>query len=403
MSILSGSILSVGKNFVIDRLQTTGAGDLNIPSTKIYETGNWETVANIYDIPDLSFSLESYDMSCEIEALLLNRDPTTITNHEEFDFNDSVPIDIISPYKSRKNQYDIIRGVIAPYLTLEKVTYQFGVNDASSFQGSLRGDSLYYTPGTPFYEEKSYTGPGSYSFAHTSILYDDGTNDNYAYSVCLRDTGSSAYLRLFLGEDYTNTSAGFVLTGDDLSATYDTVCVTYGSLDGATYPQNVHQGISVKPAAVKGRKVDIYLGNTDATPTFTRLRGVQSAQVNRSVTLQNTQEFGNDHYVSSDYDVPDVSGSITVEPNDPTTMWNQIADIAGVSRNQTVGPLSSNPVPMEIRISNPDTGSVIKTVYVPTARFTVPGSQAKANQHLQLTYNYIDDSGVLKTYNGTRS
>jgi hypothetical protein len=399
--VLSGQILHTGKNFVIDRIQTAGAGDINLNAEKIYELGNYKTVATVFGTPDTSFTLESLDMSCEIEALFLNQDPTTITNHQEFDFLDSVPLDIISPYKSRKNQYDIVKGVVTPYLTLERLQYSFSTTANASISATLRGDAIYYTPGTPYYEEFTNTGPGTYSFAHTATVYDDGANDNYALSVCLRDSDSNAYQRLFLGDDYTNTSTGVTLTGDDLSATYDTVCVTYGSTVSANYPQSVHQGVSIKPAAVKGRNIDVYIGTSAATPVFTRLRGVQSAQVTRSVTLTNDEELGNPHYTSSDYDVADVTGSLTVRPLNVTSMFDQIASLAGVSNTEVVGPLSSQPLPMRIEVSSPDTGAVIKTIYISDARLTVPGTQGRANQRLDLTLSFSSDEGNFIVVNGT--
>ena len=53
---------------VIDRAQTAGPGQLNIPTQKIYELGNYKSVSTIRDTPDLTFNLESFDVSTEIEG-----------------------------------------------------------------------------------------------------------------------------------------------------------------------------------------------------------------------------------------------------------------------------------------------------------------------------------------------
>ena len=37
-----------------------GPNTLNIPPEKIYELGNWNSVATIKDIPEISFNLEGY-------------------------------------------------------------------------------------------------------------------------------------------------------------------------------------------------------------------------------------------------------------------------------------------------------------------------------------------------------
>ena len=54
MALRGGQILHVGNGVtVIDRLQVAGSGDLNIPTEKIYELGNYESVATIRDGPDI--------------------------------------------------------------------------------------------------------------------------------------------------------------------------------------------------------------------------------------------------------------------------------------------------------------------------------------------------------------
>ena len=142
MSIKAGAILHDANGFVVDRIQSAGPGNLNIPEEKIYELGNWQTIATVRDIPDLSFDLESFDTTCEFEALLLNINPNDLTASQALDFQDHVPLDIISPFKSRRNAFDIVKGLAVPYLTLERATYRFGLRQNAAQQFTLRGDSI---------------------------------------------------------------------------------------------------------------------------------------------------------------------------------------------------------------------------------------------------------------------
>jgi hypothetical protein len=71
MAIKGGQIIHAGNGVaVIDRIQTAGPGQLNIPTEKIYELGNYNSVATVRDTPDLVFTSESFDVSLEFEALL---------------------------------------------------------------------------------------------------------------------------------------------------------------------------------------------------------------------------------------------------------------------------------------------------------------------------------------------
>lgn len=401
MAIKAGQILHDVHGFVIDRIQTAGVSNVNIPETKIYELGNFKTVATVRDIPDLSFNLESFDVSCEIEAILTGVDPTTITNHQEFDFANHVPVDVISPFKAGTNQYNIVKGIALPYLTMERAVYKFGMKNDATQTYTMRGDSIYYVPGTPYTQTFTNTGASTYSFSHTAIEYVESGSSHYALNVCAINTSTNLYKRLALGTHYTNTSTGFTML-TDISAQYNKLRVTFGSATAASYPQSVHQNVSIKPAAVRGKDIDVYIGDSSATPVFTRWTGVQSVDVTRSVTLQNDEEFGNSHFVSSDYDVADVSGNITMKPIDPADLWDRLAQIANVATNKIIGPYTSVFLPVEIRISNPDTGAVVKTLYIPDARFKIPGVNGRVQQKVETQIPFSSDGGTLLVYNGTR-
>ena len=422
MSIKSGQILHDVNGFVIDRIQTAGPGNLNIPEEKVYELGNYKSVGTVRDIPDLSFDLESFDVSTEFEALLIGENPTTFPStvgSNEIDFRNAVPIDVISPFKSRKNAYDIVKGVAVPYLTLERASYRFGLRQNASQQFSLKGDSIYYIPGTPYYKEFTNVGAGPYSFGNTAITYTEGSNSVHALCVVLVDSTTKAYKRLFYvpsGDlatsdySYTDTSSTVTLS-DDYSADYDTVRIVWGSTTSVNYTQTgnnpsgnpVHEGTSgTKPIAVRAKDIDIYIGTTGATPVFTRLNSVQSFEATWSVNLDNDEEFGNEHYVSQDYETAEVTGTVGVKPYDPADLWSKLAQITGVASNEVVGPQIATPVPLEARIYHPDTGSILKTIYIPDARFQIPGYSGQVQQKVETSLPFTSDGGLMYVYNGAR-
>jgi hypothetical protein len=436
MAIKAGAILTDVNGFVVDRIQSGGPGNLNIPEEKIYELGNWNTVATIRDIPDLSFDLESFDVFSEFEALLIGRagaaapgdaaaSPAQLSGEvgsNEIDFQDHVPIDVISPFKSRRNAYNIVKGVAIPYLTLENATYRFGIGQNATQSFTLRGDSIYYTPGQPYYNEVTYSGSagvvsGAFNVSPASLYEEDGDSIYALCVVVVTDQGD--YKRLFVGDDFTNTSTTLTITSAGASKIaglqYTTlgntkIRIVYSSATTGDYTQTgnnpsgnpVHQNVSVKPAAVRPKDIDVYIGTTAATPVFTRFTSVQSAEVTWSVSLDPDQEFGNKHYVGQDYDIPDVTGSIGVRPYNPADMWDKLATITGVSSSNVVGPDSAVPVPMEIRINHPDTGDRVKTIYVPDARFQIPGFSGQVQQKLETTLPFTSDGGLMYVYNGER-
>src|SRR3954462_6800689 len=117
MAIKAGQILHVANQFVVDRIQTAGPGDLNIPQEKVYELGNYQSVAVVRDVPDLSFNLECLDVDTEVEALLTgSTDPYADADGTAYELVNARPIDILSPWKTPYGDFEAVRGVAIPAL-----------------------------------------------------------------------------------------------------------------------------------------------------------------------------------------------------------------------------------------------------------------------------------------------
>lgn len=412
MSIKAGQILHDANGFTVDRIQSGGVSNLNIPEEKIYELGNYETVATVRDVADLTFDVESLDVSTEIEALLLGKDPSATSDGDAFDFDESLPMDVVSPFKT-SGAFSVVKGIAIPYLTLESVTYRFGVRQNSTQSFSLRGDGIYYVPGTPYYEEFTLVDNTlAYNYAETAILYQEGGDNLYVLSACVKNETTNQYKRLFFGTDFTNTDSAITLLTDFYDDGYTTLHIVYGTQATISYTQDgnnphgnvIHEGTSVKPAAVRGKDIDVYLWNPNlATPALARWSGVQSFEVSRRVNLEADEEFGNYHYVAQDYDTADVTGSITVKPVDNEDLFDKIRQVANISdEDEIIGAYSSVPLSMELHINDPDTGDRLKTLYVEDARFLIPSTQGQVQQKLQVTFNFTSDGGNLVAYEGER-
>lgn len=385
---------------LLSRGQSGGVSNLGIPEESVDELGNQLTVEIVRDIPDLTFGLESWDMTTDVEQLL-TRTPGTPANGTEFDFVDAKPIDIISPWTGPYGTYTSVRGIVTPYLILESASYRFGVGQASAQTFSLKGDSVYFVPGTPYYKEMAGAGAGSYAFDFTGIKTVEDGDDVFAYCVTVFYADGTSK-RLLHGTDFSDTSAGITITNAALAPVGSTVALAYGSVTTRTIAQGDHPSTLVKPSQIKGKNIDVYLSDGAATPTIARLRNAQSVEANWRVTLDKNEELGSAHYVDQDYDVPEASGNLVVRPQVVQDLFNLVAQVAGVPSNETVNALSSTPLEMEVRISHPRTGAILKTLYTPDAVFQPPPIQGRVKQKIEGTLPWKSQSGVLKVYKGAR-
>jgi hypothetical protein len=343
-----------------------------------------------------------------------------------------------------------------------------------------------------------------------AILYTEGGNSVYALSVMVDGE------RLYPGTDYTQTATGVTLTATRRVATQAlvtalgggetlVVSITYGSSTAiATYPQtgsqtpgfgrtepdaaSVHEGVAVKPAAIRGKDIDVYFSTViprgsgvnnkaltsnvatlttaaahglvvgdaivvtgvDSTfngsytvatvptsTTFTyakthanvvsaavspvgkvtaalevRWPDVQSGTVDWRVTLEDDYEFGNPRAVSREAtDVPAVTGTVELKPRSVTAFFDRLLQITGVNSGEVIGPQSSVAGALRVVLRNPDSGgstassagTVLKTHYIPDARFIVPGYEGRVQTKLSATVNWESDTGQLITYKGPRA
>jgi len=474
MAIKAGQIVHAGNGVaIIDRIQSGGPGQLNIPTEKIYELGNYKSVATVRDVPDLSFSLESFDVSTEIEGLITGlyggrtvtdaatttADNTvssataaftsadagrqviitqddgtefisnidTVTNATTVELDDaptftdtglklrvaadaidlakSLPIDIASQFKAGLTKADptLVTGSVAlPFLYLEQMSYRFGLRDNATQSATLRGDTIFYNPGAAFVETVAGSGVAGQTVitAHPAYQLAQG-DERRVLSV------TAGTKRLNFGADYSE-SYGAVTAGAAVTTVTITdpvpvdedVRIIYSSPDAVQYPQSVHPDTTVKPAAVKGRDIEIYVGDYDpedrAGSAANKLTSVQSVQVDWRVTLEKDEEFGNYYAVAQDFDVPQVNGSIDIKPRDDADFRTLLRQVTGVTDPQKViGPNTAVPLKLHVVIKDPETGNVMKRLYVDDARFSAPGYTGRVQQKLTVTLSWESDEGNL--------
>ena len=390
MAIKGGQILHVSNGFIIDRIQTGGVTGLNVNEDRLEELGNYEAIGTLRDIPDLTFEIESFDVTTELESVLTGGDNMEATG-TVFDLSTFIPLDIISPFKGSGGVFTIDGGVIVPFLSLESMSYSFSLTDPSTMTATMRGDSVFYLPNaSPYYE--TFSGDGivtTFAFANAPALKSTiGGLEYFALSVMLDNQDGEGWIRQRLVTDYTNQGADFTFLTAPVTGT-DNIKVVYGSATQATYLQAVHN--IADPAGVRGRDIFVKLDSNDWL-------GVQSANVDWSVTLERDEEFGNPQIVAQDFEVPEVTGSITMKPSDIDALMTQIQAAAGVTGTDLPN-ATEDPPELEVEIKIVDnTGSTTKTLRVPEAKFVMPQIQGQVGTKLEQDFSFTSATGLLEIY-----
>lgn len=479
MAIKAGNIVHVGNTSVlIDRIQTAGPGNLNIPTEKIYELGNYLSVATIRDVPDLTFTMDSFDVSTEVETMLTgayvgrtvtdavttSADATVTSATAAFtsadvgrlviftdvgvtgveyvsyiltinsgtsveladatmpasdtaitlqilpdncDMASQVPIDIASQFKAgitAASPYAVITSVALPFLYTESMSYRFGLRDNATQSASLRGDSIFYNPGPAYVEQTAGSNSANQSVAtaHPAYKYSGDGNPRRVLSVTVGTT------RLTKDVDYTEAEGSETLgaaiatiTVLDAVPTTQYIRVVYASNYAKSFPQNSHPDTTVKPAAVRGKDISVYVGGYDPNDpdgsVANKWTTVQSVNVDWRATIEKDEEFGNYYATGIDFDVPTVNGTIELKPSDPQAFFDKLQEAVGESDQYAiVGAQGSTPLAVDIVIKDPDTAFVVKRLHIPDARFTIPGYSGRVQQKLTVSLPFESDGGTLE-------
>ena len=202
---------SYGNSFIIDRIQS---GDINpnITNETITEVGNPKPVGIIRDAPAaLTTTIESYDVTAKLEAILLNLDPqdsTSLTPGMALDFGNQVPFSLLCPIRQGINLSAVYGGVIMPHMSLSEVSYRFGLKQDAQQTYTLNGDSMFYGPAGTVPCEMISAGDGTlgqvFTLPYAPVAYTDPASGNtmFVLNVTVYPADSSTPYRLLNGPSF---------------------------------------------------------------------------------------------------------------------------------------------------------------------------------------------------------
>jgi hypothetical protein len=174
----------------------------------------------------------------------------------------------------------------------------------------------------------------------------------------------------------------------------------YFSTVAKSFPQAVHPSSIVKPGAVRGRNIPVFLGAGGARQ---RLGLAQNVEINATIDSQTERELGSEEQVSRVENGTDVTGTLTIRARDGAGFLALLQKVTGVAAGEVIGYLNQNPIPLEIPIQNPkNPGQIIKTIYVPDAIFDIPGTPARVNTPVDFAMSFNSQTGRVSEFKGAK-
>jgi hypothetical protein len=414
MSVHAGTILTVGGNNVIDRIQSAGLGDVNIPVDTIREVGNYQVVDKIPGDADFTFTMESLDVSTDLMAFLTGKigaqDAATPPGAAdpagtEYKWLDVSYVNLTSPWKDATtgSTGTIAAGHLIPAYFPTRISYRFGVTDNATTTVELAGGSFYYAGAAPV--EETATGDGTdtaYTTSEGTVAHRKGgaggTTFRNVFGILV---GGVTQIE---GVDYQVTGGDgspATITFAKAPAAGKLVRFTYFSVVPKAFPQTVHASAVVKPGAVRGRNIVVYVGDGAARQ---RLASVQSFELEATVDGELEREMGNDEPTGRTINGTDCTGTVTARSKDASAFLGLLSKVTGVPADEVIGYINLNPIPLEVQIENPkNPGQILKTLRVDDAIFQIPGTPARVNTPTDFALRFSSQNGTYSEFKGLRA
>ncbi len=426
MSIPAGHIITVGGLNVIDRLQDSGLQNPRVPTEVIRETGNDLVVGKVLTEADFTFQMTSWDVSCDMMALITGKrgagmgategpaaaDP----NGTKYKWENCQFINLACPWARDTGSEGghITSGVLIPAYYPTAVSYKFGVTANAEMAVTLNGAS-YYQADAP-----EPATQGCYPLEEFATPAEKATTvetSEIARPYRIGGFGSTTYRRVFgvlrngviqqEGVDYVEE--GGAKPGEASKVVKLKFAKEFGAGEvvrycyfsdktGHTIPQAVHASTVTTPAAVRGRNVEVLIGEGGGEVL---LRGVQTLDINATSTGSVQREMGTQDPIGYNVTGTDCNGTVTLDPKEESALYEALEKMTGVSRKEVLGWLNEHTIPMKVKIYDPKApATCIKSIRVGDCKFQMPGTAAKVNQTLSLPISFESEAGTYEEVKG---
>jgi hypothetical protein len=420
MSVNAGSIITVSGRTVLQRVQSSGLGTVRIPVDTIREVGNELVVDKVPTEPDFTFTLESLDVSCDIEAMLHGKVASGASgaadadpDGTEYPWAGTQCVNIASPWKSRQTSASagvVVAGHIIPGYYPTRIRYAFGVTDNATTTVELSGGSYYEGKFAPV--EETVTGDGStVAFVTTDPAVRhrkggvQGTTFRSVFGVLVDG------VPMIEGSDYTTTGGGPASSASAVTITFTvapgagkSVRYMYFTTAAKSYPQAVHKSAVVLPGAVRGRNICVSVASGGSS-TWQKFPNVQTVSLEATVASDVERELCNEEQVGRTVNGIDCTGDVVYRGRDADAVFATLKRLTGVDTDEEVlGFINTNPVRLKIEIQNPkNPGQILKTLYVADAQFDIPDVPARVNTPVDFTLGWQSQSGTYSAFKGAMS
>lgn len=357
---------------------------MTINTTDIDELGRKLHVGTTSDIPDVTVTLEAFDVSHNTYAYLTGYTtgtfPASGVSVTEFK-----NVDVIGQIKTAAGS-SIVNAIYVKRGIVTGMDASFGVRDNSTVSYTISSNSKKEFREAVFYDSGTLgTASGTLTLNQTPTYLTRTSGfiiDAYRTGL----DGTTNFMEE--GTDFTVTGTTVNFTGVG-SVTGDIVWATYTSPSTGTFqPLD-----DIATAAVQGKYVPL-------TISVSNIQRVQSATIRAAFESEQILEMGGlGKPVGYEIGVPSVTGDISVLKTDN----DLLALLEGVVTTTVENDMeyAKTSLPLKVQLKDPASPSrVLLTYYVPSITITAEGDDSTVNASINETFSWKSTTGDLYIASG---
>lgn len=359
---------------------------MNIPTTYIDEIGRKLHVGATQEIPEVTVTIEAFDVSHSVFSYLTGYTPSTFPLSGA-SITDLMNVDVIGQIRDGSTQ-NIVNALYVRRGIVTGLDASFDVRNNSTVTYTVTSNQKKEFRQPVYYESFDLvTATGVQTLANTPTFLP--RTSGYIIDA-FRMSADRSNVFLNEGTDFTVTGANVNFTGTGTS-TGDTVWVTYCS--PTTKQFNALDNTSV--AAIQGKYVPLSI----AVNSIPR---VQSATIRAALASESILEMGGlGKPVGVETGIPDVTGDITVLKTDNDLLGILEGYAAGAGPVENDMEYAKTTLPLKISLKNPSNPSeTLLTYYVPQITINSEGDSSSVNASMEETFSWSSATGELYVMSG---
>lgn len=385
-------VISAAGRLRLGRVQRAEVGT-NLPNTPVQELGSDQYVGRIFDLPEVTATVNAFDVGPRTAFALAGINASTVAAGTQIEAQDMRYVCLVQGYKANgKTNNDIARSLYVPGAKVERFSYNYTVGGDATEEYSFVATNRQWLK----YDVALASGllaSGQLALTNARQL----KNGRYALSVFASGLG---YL-----------PPETVLASTATSVTLDTTVVANGTPVVVTYHTDLADqwqyttafadvAPDAQPAGVRGFGVEVYLVKSGETRRVLR---AQTCSIQGQFPQQRVNELGTEEVVGYTEGIPDITGTLEIVQHD-FRLQELLAGDTGSEDNFDPNEFGSGDWGLLVKLFrrgvDRNATAPEKTMWIPQLDITQANDQTNVGQDARATYNITSRTGKLYIVKG---